>query len=84
MFNLSPTRPPGLKTPEAVLRSMPGAVSGPAACSVLTDECFAECYRRMDRKRFSIVAAGGVFTAEDAYAKIRKGAALVQLLTAMR
>jgi dihydroorotate dehydrogenase len=83
MFNLSPTRPSGLKTPEAVLRSMPGAVSGPAACSVLTDECLAECYRRMDRKRFSIVAAGGVFTAEDAYAKIRKGAALVQLLTAM-
>jgi dihydroorotate dehydrogenase len=83
MFNLSPTKPPGLKTSEAILRSMPGAVSGPAACSILTDECVAQCYRRMDRKRFAIVGAGGVFTAEDAYAKIRKGASLVQLLTAM-
>ena len=83
MFNLSPTKPPGLKTSEAILRSMPGAVSGPAACSILTDECVAQCYRRMDRKRRSIVGAGGVFTAEDAYAKIRKGASLVQLLTAM-
>ena len=83
MFNLSPTKPPGLKTPEAILRTMPGAVSGPTACSVLTDECVVECYRRMDRRRFAIIGAGGVFAAEDAYAKIRKGAALVQLLTAM-
>jgi dihydroorotate dehydrogenase len=30
-----------------------------------------------------LVGAGGVFTAEDAYAKIRNGASLVQLLTAM-
>ena len=83
MFNLSPKKPPGLRTPEAVLRTMPGAVSGPAACSQLTDLCIAECYRRMDRRRFALVGAGGVFTAEDAYAKIRNGASLVQLLTAM-
>jgi dihydroorotate dehydrogenase (fumarate)/dihydroorotate dehydrogenase len=83
MFNLSPVKPPGLRTPEAVLRTMPGAVSGPAACSKLTDFCIAECYRRMDRNRFVLVGAGGVFTAEDAYAKIRIGASLVQLLTAM-
>jgi dihydroorotate dehydrogenase (fumarate)/dihydroorotate dehydrogenase len=37
----------------------------------------------MDRRRFALVGAGGVFTAEDAYAKIRNGASLVQLLTAM-
>ena len=83
MFNLSPAKPPGLRTPEAVLRTMPGAVSGPAACSKLTDFCIAECYRRMDRRRFALVGAGGVFTAEDAYAKVRIGAWLVQLLTAM-
>ncbi len=83
MFNLSPHKPPGLRTPDAVVRTMPGAISGPAACSRLTDECIAECYRRMDRQRFVLVGAGGVFTAEDAYAKIRKGASLVQLLTAM-
>jgi dihydroorotate dehydrogenase len=83
MFNLSPMKPPGLRTPEAVLRTMPGAVSGPAACSQLTDLCIAECYRRMDRRRFALVGAGGVFTAADAYAKIRNGASLVQLLTAL-
>lgn len=83
MFNLSPAKPPGLRTPEAVLRTMPGAVSGPAACSVLTDQCMTECYRRMDRKRHVLIGAGGVVTAEDAYAKIRRGASLVQLLTAL-
>ena len=83
MFNLSPAKPPGLRTPEAVLRAMPGAVSGPAACSKLTDLCITECYRRMDRKRFALIGAGGVTTAEDAYAKIRIGSSLVQLLTAM-
>ncbi len=83
MFNLSPHKPPGLRTPDEVLRTMPGAISGPAACSRLTDECMIECYRRMDKRRFAIIGAGGVFTAEDAYAKIRKGASLVQLLTAM-
>jgi hypothetical protein len=37
----------------------------------------------MDRHRFAIVGAGGIFTAEDAYAKIRLGSSLVQLLTAL-
>ena len=37
----------------------------------------------MDRKRHVLIGAGGVSTAEDAYAKIRLGASLVQLLTAL-
>ena len=37
----------------------------------------------MDRKRHAIIGAGGVFTAEDAYAKVRLGASLVQVLTAL-
>ena len=37
----------------------------------------------MDRKRHVLIGAGGVCTAEDAYAKIRLGASLVQLLTAL-
>ena len=37
----------------------------------------------MDRRRHVIVGAGGVFTAEDAYEKIRMGCSLVQLLTAL-
>lgn len=82
MFNLSPVKPEGLKTPEHVWRAMPGAVSGPPS-SALADSCIAETFRRMDRRRYSIIGAGGIFTAEEAYAKIRRGASLVQLLTAL-
>lgn len=82
MFNLPPGKPPGLKTPERIWRNMPGAVSGPPAAA-LADACIRETYRRMDRKRYAIIGAGGVFSAEDAYAKIRLGASLVQLLTAL-
>jgi dihydroorotate dehydrogenase len=82
MFNLPPGKPEGLHTPEAVWRNMPGAVSGPPAAPLL-DECLRECYRRMDRRRYALFASGGVSSAEDAYAKIRAGASLVQLLTAL-
>lgn len=33
--------------------------------------------------RFVIIASGGVFTADDAYEKLRRGATLVQLITGM-
>lgn len=82
MFNLSPIKPDGLKTPERIWRDMPGAVSGPPAAA-LADACIRETFRRMDRKRFVIIGAGGVGTAEDAYTKIRLGATLVQLLTSL-
>lgn len=37
----------------------------------------------MDRNRYVLIAAGAVSSAEDAYAKIRNGASLVQLFTAL-
>jgi dihydroorotate dehydrogenase len=37
----------------------------------------------MDRRRHVLMGAGGIFTAEDAYTKLRLGASLVQLLTAL-
>ncbi|WP_111419326.1 quinone-dependent dihydroorotate dehydrogenase, partial [Rhodoplanes roseus] len=82
MFNLPSARPAGLVTPEAVWKSWPGAVSGPPSATLL-DHCLVECWRRMDRNRFVLFASGGVSSAEDAYAKIRKGASLVALLTAL-
>jgi dihydroorotate dehydrogenase (fumarate)/dihydroorotate dehydrogenase len=45
--------------------------------------CIRELYARMDRARYRIIGAGGVFGAEDAYRKIRLGASLVQLLTGL-
>jgi dihydroorotate dehydrogenase len=82
MFNLPPGKPDGLRTPESFWRHMPGAVAGKPSAA-LADYCIRETYRRMDRRRFAIVGAGGVTTGQDAYAKIRIGASLVQLLTAL-
>ena len=82
MFNLPPVKPEGMDTPEKIWRSLPGAVSGPPAAA-LADFCIRETFRRMDRKRHVLVGAGGVASAEDAYAKIRLGASLVQILTAL-
>jgi dihydroorotate dehydrogenase len=82
MFNLPPVKPGGMRTAEQALRQMPGAVSGPPAAA-LADYCIRETFRRMDRKRHVLIGAGGVSTAEDAYAKSRVGASLVQLLTAL-
>lgn len=82
MFNLPPVKPDGLVTPAVVWRDWPGAVSGPPAAA-RADHCIREMYRRMDRRRYALVGAGGVSTAADAYAKIRMGCSLVQLLTAL-
>src|SRR4030088_3598038 len=82
MFNLPPVKPEGMRTPEQVWRALPGAVSGPPAAP-LADFCIRETFRRMDRKRHILIGAGGLSTAEDAYANIRLGASLVQLLTAL-
>ncbi|NVO12857.1 MAG: quinone-dependent dihydroorotate dehydrogenase [Rhodoplanes sp.] len=82
MFNLPSIKPAGLTTPESVWKTWPGAVSGPPAAALL-DTCLVECFRRMDRSRYVLLASGGVSTAADAYAKIRKGASLVALLTAL-
>jgi len=48
----------------------------------LTDDMLAYIYKK-EGKRFTLVGNGGVFTAEDAYRKIRLGASLVQLITGM-
>jgi dihydroorotate dehydrogenase len=82
MFNLPRGKPAGLRTPRAVWENLPGAVSGPPVRSGIA-QLVRELYRRMDRDRYHIIAAGGVFGAEDAYHYIRQGASLVQLLTAL-
>ena len=61
---------------------MPGAVSGRASAAA-ADRTITELYRRMDRSRYRIIGSGGIDTAQDAYRKIRLGASLVQLMTAM-
>jgi dihydroorotate dehydrogenase (fumarate)/dihydroorotate dehydrogenase len=83
MFNLPPVKPEQyLTTPRPHWATMPGAVSGPP-CAPLLDTCLRECYRRMDRTRYALFASGGIATGADAYRKIRAGASLVSMYTAL-
>ncbi|HJP77461.1 MAG TPA: quinone-dependent dihydroorotate dehydrogenase [Pseudonocardiaceae bacterium] len=76
--NLPSSTPAGVTLPSG----MTGAVSGPPV-ETLVNATIRELYRRMPRNRYAIIGAGGVRSAEDAYRKIRLGASLVQLLTAL-
>lgn len=82
VFNLPPGKPDTLVSPPDALEDRPGAVSGKRVEDLIND-CIKELYCRMDRSRYHIIGVGGVFSADDAYRKIRLGASLVQLLTAL-
>ncbi|MFH1621227.1 MAG: quinone-dependent dihydroorotate dehydrogenase [Patescibacteria group bacterium] len=58
-----------------------GGISGKPVEN-LANELISRVYQ-MTRGRYVIMGCGGVFTAEDAYKKIRNGASLVQLITGM-
>lgn len=80
--NLPSRKPPSLTTPTSKWVQMPGAVSG-RPCAAAADRTIAELYSRMDQRRYKIIGSGGVFSAADAYRKIRLGASMVQLMTAL-
>lgn len=82
IFNLSPLKPHNLITPKKVWESMPGAVSG-RPVEEKNNGLIREIYLRMDKKRYHIIGSGGIFTAEDAYRKIRMGSSAVQILTSL-
>ncbi|NQV88533.1 MAG: quinone-dependent dihydroorotate dehydrogenase [Parcubacteria group bacterium] len=48
----------------------------------MSDKMLAYIYKKMSKK-LVLVGSGGVFSAEDAYKKIRLGASLVQMITGM-
>jgi len=81
-INMPPGKPAPLATSAERLCAMPGGISG-RPCQEIMDRAGADLYRRMDRKRYRIIATGGVFDAAGAYCKIRRGASLVQFLTAL-
>lgn len=49
----------------------------------LINHCIAGLATRMNRQRHVIIGTGGVFTAADAYRKLRLGASLLQIYTAL-
>jgi len=58
-----------------------GGLSGKAV-EALANEQLSQIYRLTNGK-VPLIGCGGVFTAEDAYKKIRSGASLIQLITGM-
>lgn len=58
-----------------------GGLSG-LPCQGDSDELVAQVYREYGQ-RFVIAGIGGVFTAEDAYRKIRNGASIVQFVSSL-
>lgn len=66
---------------DAVSNEIKGGLSGKLAWNK-SNELIKNTYLRYG-KRLTIIGVGGIFTAEDAYIKIRLGASLVELITGM-
>jgi dihydroorotate dehydrogenase len=78
--NTTVARPESLAAPPA-LRAETGGLSGRPLFAPST-QLLRRMYERT-RGRVALVGAGGVASAEDAYAKVRAGASLVQVYTAL-
>jgi dihydroorotate dehydrogenase len=76
--NTTVARPPGLR---GIHAHEPGGLSG-KPLFVPSTALLAEMYRRT-KGRVPLIGVGGVASGADAYAKIRAGASLVQLYTAL-
>jgi dihydroorotate dehydrogenase len=71
-----------LRSPQEKLDSIPaGGISG-APVRRLSTEMIRHIYKKTGGK-YILIGLGGVFTAEDAYEKIKAGASLVQLVTGL-
>jgi dihydroorotate dehydrogenase len=76
--NTTVTRPPGLRSPDA---GEQGGLSGRPLFAPST-ALLGEMYR-LTGGQIPLIGVGGIASAEDAYAKIRAGASLLQLYTAL-
>ncbi len=71
-----------LKSPEEKLNLIPaGGISG-RPVRELTTNMIRYIYKKTGGK-YAIIGLGGIFTAEDAYEKIKAGASLVQIITGL-
>ena len=76
--NTTLSRPPSLRSER---RSETGGLSGAPLTALSTDVLRRTAVRA--ERQFPLIGCGGVGSGEDAYAKIRAGASLVQLYSAM-
>jgi len=77
--NLTKKRDPSLVVEKDVSEN--GGLSG-APVRELSDKLLAYLYKKVGH-RFVLIGCGGIFSAKDAYRKIRLGASAVQLITGM-
>jgi dihydroorotate dehydrogenase len=66
---------------EIIPEGIHGGISGKPT-QKLSDDLIEYTYRKY-KDQLVIIGVGGIFSAEDAYRKIKKGATLVQLITGM-
>ncbi len=74
--------PARLRTPPEELARSRGSITGPHK-RASANETVRIWYPRIDRSRHILVSAGGLFSAEDVYERMRLGASLVQVYTAL-
>lgn len=72
----------GIRTPPSFVDRLPGSLAGPSTRRTQTALTRA-WYCRIDHSRHALIGAGGICSAEDAYERIRAGASLVKLYTAL-
>lgn len=78
--NTTVRRPQALRSPAALVQEE-GGLSG-APLRDLSNHVLSRFYR-YTKGRIPLIGVGGIFSGADAYAKIRAGASLVQLYTAL-
>ena len=66
---------------DKITENMKGGISGEPT-KKLSNELISQTYKKYGDK-LVIVGVGGIFSAEDTYEKIKRGASLVQLITGM-
>jgi dihydroorotate dehydrogenase (fumarate)/dihydroorotate dehydrogenase len=83
--NLPAGKPPNLKVsiPRTALEKLPGAIAGRPVEGFINEHLRLLYGVLRPKSRYRLMAAGGVFSAEEAYRKVRLGASLVQIYTAL-
>ncbi len=79
--NLTKIREGSGVSPEELSKVGSGGLSGKLV-EKRANEMISYVYKRTDGK-LTIIGVGGIFTAEDAYEKIKSGASLLQMITGM-
>jgi dihydroorotate dehydrogenase (fumarate)/dihydroorotate dehydrogenase len=83
VLNVHAPRPyAGLSTPQALVDTMRGTLTGPQLRKPVND-AIRRWYRQINRSRHVLIGVGGINCAEDAYKTMRLGASLVQVLTGL-